>query len=183
MGTYDSSKTRVAPVFDALLASDSTGMAWVDSLVALGSRHEVVATIKKGQRLVSSHARRWGSDEAKLAAPSSLLEYLLRHIDREQVAAAGDDGETLGKRTELVNHNEKTIAEAIAALRSGKRGRSWYVLEGESRPDALLETEELIVCVEGKRTEACCTTHTTWMRRRSQLVRHMDGARALFPTN
>jgi len=56
-----------------------------------------------------------------------------------------------------------------------------FVLEGESRPDALLETDTYVICIEGKRTEAVCTTHTTWMRTRSQLVRHMDAAIEAFP--
>ena len=30
--------------------------------------------------------------------------------------------------------------------------------------------------VEGKRTESSTTTKTTWMKKRSQLIRHMDAA-------
>lgn len=176
MGKQDSSKTRVVPVFDALFARDKTGASWVDSIVALGSRPEVVDTIRKGQRLIPSHERTWGKNEAKLAAPTSLLEYLVRHIDLKQVEASGDAGETRKKRTELANQHEETIAEALGKLEKGKRGRKWFVLEGESRPDALLETDEAVICIEGKRTEAGCTTHTTWMRCRSQLIRHMDAA-------
>lgn len=47
MGKYDSSRTRVAPLFDALLARDNSGESWLDALLALGSRSEVVATIPK----------------------------------------------------------------------------------------------------------------------------------------
>jgi hypothetical protein len=180
MGTKDSSKTRVAPVFDALFTSDATGGSWVDGLLALGSRSEVVATVAKAQRLVPEHERRWGSNEALLSAPSLLLEYLVHNVDHAQVAASGDEGEVLTKRTALADRDADTVDKALAALRSGKRGRKWFVLEGASRPDALLETDDAIICIEGKRTEAGCTTHTTWMKCRSQLVRHMDAAREAY---
>jgi len=49
-------------------------------------------------------------------------------------------------------------------------------LEGESYPDALIETPSYILVVEGKRTERKPTIHTSWMRGRHQLWRHMDAA-------
>jgi hypothetical protein len=110
------------------------------------------------------------------------LEHLVTNVDSARVASAGDTGTTLAKRQALAEKDPRTIADAIGQLRSGKRGRRWFVLEGESRPDALLETDDLVICIEGKRTEATCTTETTWMKRRSQLIRHMDAATAAFPT-
>jgi hypothetical protein len=35
MGTHDSTRTRVAPVFDALLARAATGRSWLPALLAL----------------------------------------------------------------------------------------------------------------------------------------------------
>jgi hypothetical protein len=49
-------------------------------------------------------------------------------------------------------------------------------LEGLSQPDAYLETDELIVVIEGKRTEPTATKRTTWMPKRCQMLRHMDAA-------
>jgi len=49
-------------------------------------------------------------------------------------------------------------------------------LKADSQPDALVETETLLLVVEGKRTERKATVATTWMRRRSQMLRHMDAA-------
>jgi hypothetical protein len=181
MGKHDSSKTRVAPLFDALLARDATGLSWLDLLLNCGSRREVVATLPKGQRLLAGHGPRWGKNEAKLPAPHSLLEYLVRNLSPELVKASRDSGETRDRRLALANGDQATIELALAKLGSGERGRQWFVLEGESRPDALLETADLVVCIEGKRTEASCTTHTSWMLRRSQLLRHMDAALDAFP--
>ena len=181
MGTNDSSRTRVAPVFDWLIAHDATGQSWVDRLLALGSRSEVMPSLPVQQSLIAAHGRRWGTNERGLYAPQSLLEHLVRNVDPKLVESAGDSGTTLVKRQALAAKDDRTIADAIGQIRAGKRGRRWFVLEGESRPDALIETNDLVICVEGKRTEAGCTTATTWMPRRSQLVRHMDAALEFFP--
>jgi len=181
MGRYDSSRTRVAPLFDALLARDYSGHSWLDPLLALGSRSETIATIAKGQRLVTNHGPRWGDFEAKLPAPASLLEHLVRNLDPKLVEESRDRGDTRVRRLALANRDQATIELALAKLRSGVRGRRWFVLEGESRPDALLEARDLVLCIEGKRTEMGCTTYTNWMPRRSQLLRHMDAALDAFP--
>lgn len=181
MGTTDSSKTRVTPVFDRLFANDPTGATWVDRLLALGSRAELVPALPTHQTLVAGHKRFWGDNERGMFAPLALLEYLVRNIEPALVETSGDSGTTLAKRKALAARDPRTIADALGQLRSKRRGRRWFVLEGESRPDAFLETEELVVCIEGKRTEAGCTTSTTWMRSRSQLVRHMDAAMEQFP--
>lgn len=181
MGTKDSSKTRVAPLFDQLFARDPSGASWLDALIALGSRAEVAASVTSGQLLVKGHRRRWGSDEAALPAPATLLLHLVRNTDPQLVLESSDTGDVLSKRTNLASRDEGTIRDAVAAIESGGRGKKWYVLEGDSKPDALLEGERVVLCVEGKRTEAKCTTTTQWMRMRSQLVRHMDAAYDSFP--
>lgn len=181
MGQYDSSKTRVAPVFDTLIARDNTGASWVDSLLALGSRADIVSSIPRSLRLVAGHGCRWGNLEVALPAPQLLLEHLVQHLDPMLVQASRDKGETLARRMELARQHAPTIATALQRLRSGERGKKWFVLEGDSRPDALLETPDVVICIEGKRTEAACTTSTSWMRRRSQLIRHMDAALDVFP--
>jgi hypothetical protein len=184
MGQRDSSRTRVAPFFDQLLAADPTGLRWLDGLIGLGSRREIVATVLKGQRLVVDHGPRWGKQEFSLRPPATLLTWLVRNVSDESVAASKDTGQTLEKRRKLASRDEQTITEAIAAIqgtRDGRYGKRWYILEGDSKPDALLETDSLVLCIEGKRTESGCTTSTQWMGTRSQLLRHMDAAREHFP--
>jgi hypothetical protein len=182
MGRYDSSKTRVAPLFDLLLRRDVSGASWLDPLLSLGSRRDIVARAPRNQRLVAGHGRRWGDEEVSLDAPLSLLEHLVQNIDSSLLDASSGAGEARVRRAALAQCDPATVADALRRLRAGERGRHWFVLEGESRPDALLETPDLVVCIEGKRTETGCTTHTSWMRRRSQLVRHMDAAVERFPT-
>jgi len=80
------------------------------------------------------------------------------------------------KREALVRRDATTIQEALRALERKLPSRAWYVLEGESCPDACLETDTLMLVVEGKRTERGSTTTTRWMPTRNQLLRHMDAA-------
>ena len=52
--------------------------------------------------------------------------------------------------------------------------RAWYIFEGPTSVDVFLETPELIVVLEGKRTEPGPTTRTQWMAVRHQLLRNID---------
>jgi len=180
MGKYNSSRCRVAPVFDRLYSADPTGADWLDGLIALASRKEVVQSAPQGLRLVQDHQKRWGKSEACLPAPATLLEYLVRQVTLDQVQKSGSKGHALERRTALANGDKDALTDALAQLTARKRGRHWFVLEGESRPDALLETDRAVICVEGKWRERACTTKTTWMPERSQLLRHMDAATDKF---
>ena len=181
MGARNSSKTRVVPIFDALFLSDATGATWLGALIQLGSRFPATSFDTTTCRLVEHHPRTWGTDELALPAPLGLLEYLVRHVTIQQVAASGDSGAVLAQRQALANRDWGTTEAALSQLREGRRGRKWFVLEGPSRPDATLEMPTAVVVIEGKRTERGCTSTTKWMSHRSQLVRHMDAAMEFFP--
>lgn len=122
-----------------------------------------------------------GREEYALPAPPALLEYLVQNITLDQVNASGDATDVLARRTALAQRDRVAIAEAVGEIRAGKRGKRWFILEGDSRPDALLETSDLVLVIEGKRTEGSCTSQTKWMGTRSQLIRHLDAASDAFP--
>jgi len=61
-------------------------------------------------------------------------------------------------------------------LRSSPAPRAWYVLEGLTFPDAVIETPDATIVIEGKRTESGPTTSTTWLLGRHQIWRHIDAA-------
>jgi hypothetical protein len=183
LGKNDSSESRVAPVFQRLYDRDPSGLSWLDGLLDLGNRVPEVGGVLRGQPLVTGHPVRWGKQEASLPAPLSLLEYLVRHVSPDQVERSTGSAETLARRSALARKDERVIQEALAELQdpSNRQRRSWYVLEGASRPDAMLETNAYVVLVECKRRESGCTTKTTWMPSRSQLLRHMDAALDVYP--
>lgn len=183
MGEYNSSCTRVVPVFDALMDRDLTGRSWLPTLLKLGSRSpERIEGVVAGS-LIANHRRWWGDEERKLNPPMSLLRWLVQNLNKPASERLWGSGKTKRYRELLVAKDPETIILAINLLEEmfksspkETRPRAWYVLEGRSQPDAFLETENLVVVIEGKRTERHATTTTTWMPKRSQILRHMDAA-------
>ena len=176
MGKCDSTKTRVVPVFEHLLNSDCAGAIWLERLIRLGTRADVATVPQDIGALIPDHLPSWGKNERGLPSPLGLLEWLVRNISKRQVAKSRDKGKTLEKRKALANGDPETLCEALCHLRAGKRGKKWFILEGKSRPDACLETDTLVLVVEGKHTEPYPTNYTDWMQYRPQLIRHMDAA-------
>ena len=176
MGRLDSSKTRVAPVFDRLFDCDPTGAVWLDCLIRVGSRASEVDLPSPVGELVPGHPRTWGENEWPLSPPLGLLEWLIQNITTEAVAKSDTSEETRLKRLALAHRDPDVVQEALTRRRAGEKGKKWFVLEGESYPDAYIETDSIVLVVEGKRTERSTTGKTTFMKKRSQLIRHMDTA-------
>jgi len=165
-GNRDSSKTRVAPVFDRLRGRSDD---WVRDLLGL-ARHGSGAVVPAAADL-SFHAGCWGSTERALEPPVALLSWLIRNLT-EPVGATQINEE----RSRLLAGDPSAITLALQLLRSAGTGGGWHVFEGPSYPDAYIETPDAVVVVEGKRTERHPTTHTTWMAGRHQIWRHIDAA-------
>ena len=176
MGQFNSSLTRVQPVFDWLVDSDPTGRSWLLRLLQLGSRASAITLPDEIGELEAGHPRWWGQHERRLPPPAHLLEWLVHNVTEDAVERSKVGGTVREKRLLLARHDPATITAALFGIRQGNSSRAWYVLEGESYPDACVQTSHILLLVEGKRTERSCTSKTTWMARRSQLVRHMDAA-------
>ncbi len=176
MGKNDSSRTRVVPVFDGLMSQDSTGKSWLVPLLRLGSMADQRGVPHDLGSLVANHPRWWGRKERRLAPPLSLLGWLISNVTAESVERSSSRPEVKLRRQALAQRDEATRQEALQLLAKGCTGRNWYTLEGQSSPDAFLETDRAVIVVEGKRTERTCTEKTTFMGRRSQMLRHMDAA-------
>jgi hypothetical protein len=176
MGRFNSSATRVVPVFDRLYDRDPTGGEWLPYLIGAASRATDVSIPAHLGELFPQHPRWWGANERRLQPPPDLLKWLVRNVSIAQVEASGDKDPVRAKRLALARGDADAIAAAIKGIDCGSWSRQWYVLEGPSAPDAFFETESILLVVEGKRTEYACTTKTKWMPRRSQLLRHMDAA-------
>jgi hypothetical protein len=169
MGRFDSSLTRVVPVFDHLLAS-TVDPSWLARLLALPEGGSPRGALDVGERIVD-HG--WGPREKALPAPISLLRHLVEQAAGGRRISAGQPE----MRRRLFAGDSTARDEALRLLQQGAAGRGWHVLEGASKPDAYLETDRLIIVIEGKRTEPGPTTHTTWMPVRHQMLRHLDAAR------
>lgn len=169
-GTRDSSKTRVVPVFDQLWKRDPTGRSWLPRLLSLPA-HGTASTAPANVGVLRE--RNWGPDERGLCPPVSLLSWLIRHLEQP----SGGQTEPIDRRRiDLMGRDPATIQQALSLLRAGASERKWYVFEGVTFPDVFLATDDLVVVVDGKRTEAGPTTATKWMPVRHQMLRHLDCA-------
>ncbi len=165
-GPYDSSKTRVAPVFDQLRPKTADWVRQLLTLPRFGSPATVPETLDLS--FIRGH---WGADERGLTPPVSLLSWLIRNLSPPTNHSDRDE-----HRRRLVARDPEITEKALGLLRSDGTGKAWHVFEGPTYPDALLETPDAIIVVEGKRTESGPTTHTKWMPGRHQMWRHIDAA-------
>jgi hypothetical protein len=169
-GRHDSSKTRVAPIFRRLLDRDPSGQTWLPKLVDLPTSGSVRS---REVGICNLKGHDWAPRERALFPPLSLLSWLVRNLKQP----SNQQTERIDRRRlELIAGNPATIEQAMSLLRTGGSKRKWYVLEGTTYPDAFLSTDEVVVVIEGKRTEAGPTTATTWMPVRHQILRHLDCA-------
>jgi hypothetical protein len=168
----DSSRTRVAPFFDALAS-------WPKRLLDLaapdGSTHPW-----KDQDLTPLKYH-WG-DKAKgrkeyaLKPPVALLSELIHNPRLPEGGMPAASDATVRARQRLLDGDPVARKEALEGLATGRFGGKWFAFEGSSFPDAFIETPDALIVVEGKYTESGATTKTTWMPERLQMLRHLDGA-------
>jgi hypothetical protein len=176
MGKYDSSRTRVTPVFTRLLCSDPTGKSWIPTLLGLpesGRRTPVSSPA------ASLDEARWWPSEKPLAPPLSLLRWLVQNVKAPKQESGWGTGETADRRKALVRQEPEVIKEALSRLsrpRDEVAEKDWAVLEGPSQPDVFLATKDTVIVIEGKRTESGPTIGTTWFPERHQMLRHLDAA-------
>jgi hypothetical protein len=174
---FDSSRTRVTPVFNQLLARDPSGVSWLPQLLALPRiASRVLLTPVSSTQPVTAYA--WGrAAEKGLRPPRTLLAWMVEHGDKLQSSKRKTSDETMTKRQRLLRHDAITIAEAMARLTQPTLPPiAWYILEGITRPDVYLETPDILVVIEGKRTEPRAKPDTEWMPQRHQMLRHLDCA-------
>jgi len=176
MGKNNSSKTRVAPVFEGLLKLDPTGSSWLPKLLSLPHGGAAACIIGRDCLLECCRWDGHGGEKA-LPPPASLLRWLAQNVEHPSDPRVWRTSEyTRQKREALLRRDPDTIAEALRALERPPCKAGWYVLEGPSYPDVYLETPDIIVVIEGKRTEGKTTTRTLWMPGRRQMWRHIDCA-------
>lgn len=175
MGIYDSSRTRVAPVFGRLQCLDPSGRLWLQGLLELANSRKLPRPEAGSSRL---RVAKWWPREAKLAAPPGLLRWLLENVEEPRSAAAwGRRPEVMANRRRVVDRDATTLAGALQSLQERRPStRAWYVLEGPSQPDVFLDTADCIIVIEGKRSEPDLATSTAWMPVRHQMLRHLDAA-------
>lgn len=175
---FDSSVTRVAPVFSAL---EQRTDAWVSALLDLASNgahggQRSWASENMAPTRVDFADKTRGKRERGLRPPNSLLAWLIENVQNPNDRTLSTDPEVARRRERLLERDAATMAEALRSLGQKGRAGAWCRFEGPTFPDVVIETPGALVIVEGKRTERGPTTHTTWIPRRHQMLRHLDAA-------
>ncbi len=208
MGQYNSSVTRVWPVFDYLFRKDQTGGSWLTKLVALGGADaaarfgnlgDLDVALARFERAVPPPLIRaiGGKAARKLATirnafevdipPSSaFLRWLIENPSRLTWPMVGRSALTYGAETQrwrkaLVEGDGAARRQALNELEAvgvKESRRRWWAFEGFTSVDCYLETASLVLLVEGKRTEPISAA-TSWYPERNQIVRNLEVARAL----
>src|SRR6478672_18509 len=151
MGVYDSSLTRVAPLFNRLCNVDQSGESWLRELLEAPRRPDGHC-LEIPSKTLKLAKRAWAPDELKLPAPTSLLIWLIDHPTHEPPALLGG-AEAAHKRKLLLAGDGAVRTEALAKLAQKHIGSGWWIFEGQTSIDAYLETDDWIVVIAGKSTE------------------------------
>lgn len=174
MGKRDSSKTRVTPVFNQLYEADPTGCSWLPRLIKLPISGNIASTKPDCRFTIREHG--WDTNEKKLNPPVALLSWLIRYPRKPISGILSSDPVKEEKRRQWIEGSRDTITEGLSLLRHNPNGCDWHIFEGQTQPDVFIETDDVIIVIEGKRTEREPTTTTKWMRGRNQMLRHLDCA-------
>ena len=174
----DSSVTRVAPVFSALEKRTDDWVAALLNLAAEGAgfKERAWAGLSLQNPRVRFADRGANRRELALQPPRRLLETLLERAQARPGQTLSKDPVVREKRERLLKRDPEVMIEALRALNLNGRDSLWCRFEGPTYPDAVIETGDAMIVVEGKRKERGPTTHTTWMPVRHQMLRHIDGA-------
>jgi hypothetical protein len=210
MGIFNSSVTRVWPVFDTLFAADSVGTYWLlpllqaghlfshSSLYPLNDVGSILPQLCEFDLPISGElAKVMGPDrlqvlpmlrnayECDIAPPQAFLRWLLENPNALSWPKQNQAEEKIyGDRTQqcrksLLAGDRKIQAEALREFDlkgvAESKGK-WWAFEGFTSVDCLLETERLVVFVEGKRTEAISKS-TDWFPKRNQVIRNLEAAK------
>ncbi len=186
-GKRDSSKTRVQPVFRQLLTRCPDGSDWLPSLLRLARPPERLPA----KLTAAPGTIRHGADacfERLFPPPKRFLRWLIEHPEGMVWPKHGPQEHVFGAKTQrqrealFGRHGLSAQAEAREAAlsqleRHGPSGsrRRWWTFEGFTHVDCCLETERLLLFIEGKRTDRVSKA-TAWYPQRNQLARNLEVA-------
>lgn len=180
MGEYNSSLTRVAPLGEAILKNHEL----VNRLLKLlpNKPIENFGEFKDENVFFKLEELR---REKSLCPTKEHLTKIIEKIenDEEYRISFGPETikgklseDTINKRKLLFSLDKEILKEAKKEICNVGLNGAWYKLEGDSCPDLFIENENFILLVEGKRTENSTTKKVSYLRNRSQMVRHIENA-------
>jgi hypothetical protein len=121
--------------------------------------------------------------EKPFPPPPRFLRWLIENPDKMTWGKGKFSKETLLKREKLFGKHGETAAhearqEAIDELtRYGSEGsqKQWWAFEGFTEVDCCLETDRVVLFIEGKRNDTLASA-TNWYPERNQIIRNLEVA-------
>ena len=178
MGRNNSSKCRVSPFMYYMMADMERLAAFLAGMgISVSSRE-----LEDAQICFDGH-----NGEKCLTPPCDYLTGIISDLPDEQymrkkIESSKTSEETKENRLKLLDRNNKTFREdAVRNIIQNYRPdrdvpRSYQFLEKSAFPDVFIETDSMVIVVEGKWTEKVVTESTTFVKRRNQMVRHLHNA-------
>jgi hypothetical protein len=154
--------------FDKAIPGNLTKVLGEDRVVRLGN----LRSCFEADYPPSTRFLRW------LLENSDKLMWPTAHHKAKGKVARMFEEPTQSLRTRLIAGDRTVRDEALDALSAkGAAGsrRKWWAFEGFTSVDCVLETDRLIVFIEGKRTEPISAA-TDWYPQRNQIVRNVEVA-------
>lgn len=206
-GTENSSITRVRPIFQALFKLDITGKKWLPEIIQMANAGDQLKVDTNNINILPELLNKrtykdrilqlYDIDSLQLEncfeystpPPQKFLSWLIQNPDKlsyEQVRFEDFSDETREMRENLFSYNgrekqaetqKKALAE-LADVKNAGSARRWWAFEGFTEVDCYLETENLVLLVEGKRNEPLSST-TMWYPKRNQIVRNLEVAQEI----
>lgn len=203
-GVKNSSITRVRPVFQKLLHLDLTGKIWIPKLLQLCNLNQensksillnftnLKTEITRKRPYIDRVLKSYGIKsielencfEKSLPPPSRFLEWLIKNIDKFiSNKIKSKNANTIKNRSDLFGSNgidaqksAQHLALSQLQLKTAKKSKNeWWAFEGFTEVDCYLETENLILLIEGKRTEPLSSS-TMWYPERNLVIRNLEVA-------
>lgn len=178
MSNNNSSTTRVSPLGEAIIRDHSL----VDKILSLLPK---ASETKFGEFTDENVFFILPPQKHEKSLPPT-KEHLLNIIEKiendkkfrnsiSNKAINNSISENKEKRKLLFNLDKETLKNAKDTICSN-RVRGWNIFEGISKPDLFIENKDFILLVEGKRTEPSTTKSVTYLKNRSQIIRHIENA-------
>jgi hypothetical protein len=180
MGKYNSSLTRVQPIFNSLYKTDNTGKSWIRDLLKMANRN---TTNYSKNEIFNDFGvlTKEPQFEFQLNPPNGFLKWLINNPDKlsnpDKKYWDKLSKETIEKRRKLLRADMNIINEANKNIDTyAKYSRVWWILEGVTYVDCALLTTDCIILIEGKRTEFGASKEILWYKKRNQVIRNLECA-------
>jgi hypothetical protein len=198
-GAFNSSETRVRPVFRQLLRGDATARIWLPALLRLASRNRDYANaLADAPGVIQADALERRNSllpdqtdavpeacfERALPPPRQFLEWCVKNPElltppkHASRASAGTRRQRDRLRGQDASERNRAMEEALSQLNAaGPQGSryAWWAFEGSTSVDCCLETDRLVLLVEGKRFERPSES-VSWVKDRNQVARNLEVA-------